>query len=153
MCFWPLCASGHSAQLVHWLESDDLTFSGTRWMELHQSGWFFRYQSNGIPSIWLIFQVSDLWNSINLVIEISKCTAPLHFKCELSWTAILASGTPQQWISREKTEKITFKKLFFPTWKLTLFGESPCYASATTKIMGIFLVILAFLHLLDQEYY
>ncbi len=29
---------------------------------------------------------------------------------------------------KKKTEKITFKKSLFTTWKLTLFGESPIYS-------------------------
>ncbi len=97
-------------------------FSGTRSMEFHQSDWFFRYHNNGIPAIRLIFQVPDRWNSINLVIEISKHSAPLHFEHGLCWTAFLAFGTPQQWISiKKKCEKITFKKFFslFENWRFS----------------------------------
>ncbi len=92
-------------------------------MEFYQSGWFFRYQTNGIPSIWLIFE--------NLVIEISKCSAPFHFEYELDWTAFLASGTPQQWISRKKTWKNDLKKIIFPYlknnafWRTTLISIFP----------------------------
>ncbi len=75
-------------------------FSGTRSMEIHQSGWFFRF--SGSPAIWLIFQWLDWWNSINLVIEISNRSASFNFKSELGQTAFLASGTPQQWIPIEK---------------------------------------------------
>ncbi len=81
-------------------------------MEFHGSVLFFRYQTDGIRSIWLFFEVPDQWNSIDLVIEISKCFAFLHFEYEVSWTAFLASGTPQQWISREKTEKKLSKNYF-----------------------------------------
>ncbi len=34
---------------------------------------------------------------------------PLPFEYELGWTAFLASGTPQKWISRGKDWKMTFK--------------------------------------------
>ncbi len=91
-----------------------------------QRPWSLPSLSNGVPSIWLIFwvpdqwnsiiwlifQAPDQWNSINLVIEILKRAAPLHFKYELGWTAFFVSGTPQQWIPRKKPEKITFKNFF-----------------------------------------
>ncbi len=92
-------------------------FSVTRLMEFHRSVWFFRYQTDGIPSIWLIFQAPNWWNSIDLVIEISKHSASLHFGYELGWIAFLASETPQHWISREKTERITFKKSLLENWR------------------------------------
>ncbi len=102
-------------------------FLATRSMDFHQSGWFFRYQTDGIPSIWLIFQVPDRWNySINLVIEILKRSAPLHFEYELGWTAFLDSRTPQQWISKRKNWKNNFQKNIFPylktdaLWRITL---------------------------------
>ncbi len=66
-----LCASGSSVHLGT-QHSPSITFnlmtnfSGTRPMEFHRSGWFFRYQTNGISSITLIFQVPDLWSSIDL---------------------------------------------------------------------------------------
>ncbi len=69
-------------------------------MEFHRSGWFFKCQAR--------------WNSINLVIEISKRSAPLHLVFELGWTAFLASEIPQQWISRKKLWKNNFQKIIFP---------------------------------------
>ncbi len=98
-------------------------FSGTRSMKFHQSIWYFRYQTNGIPLIWLIFQVPDQWNSINLVVEILKHSAPLHFEYELRWTAFLTFGTPQQWISRKKTRKNNFQKIIFPYLKTDAFWK------------------------------
>ncbi len=81
-------------------------FSGTRSMEFHQSVWFFR---------------SRQWNSIELVIEISKRSALLHFDYELGWTTFLASGTPQQWMSRGKNWKNNFQKIIFPYLKINTF--------------------------------
>ncbi len=128
--FSHMCASGSSASLgtlpSPFIGFDlMINFSGTR----------------AIPSIGLIFQIPDQWNLIYLAdffkcqtdwipliwsLKFQKCSAPLHFKYELGWTVFLASGTPQQLISRGKNWKITFKILFFPTWKLMLlFGESP----------------------------
>ncbi len=125
MCLWQLSASVHSAQALSIGLNLMNNFSGTGSMEFHQYGWFFRYQTNGIPSNWLIFQVPDQWNSINLVIDISKRSVLLHFEHELGWTEFLISGTPQQWISRKKTEKITFKKIFFITWNWCFLENRP----------------------------
>ncbi len=87
----------------------------------------------------LTFQVPDRWNSIDLAdfsstrligilsiwsLKVQNAMSPLFFECELGWTEFLSSGTPQHWISKGKPEKMTFKKLFFTTWKLTLFEES-----------------------------
>ncbi len=68
------------------------------------------------------FQVPDKWNSIDLDIENSKCNVPLTFEYELSWTAFLACGTPQQWISRGKWKK-DFQKNFLikHEWKMVGF--------------------------------
>ncbi len=48
-------------------------------------------------------------------------STPLHFEYELGWTAFLASGTPQQWISKGKSEKNNFQKIFFLYLKLDAF--------------------------------
>ncbi len=66
------------------------SFLGTRLVEFHWSVWFFRYQTDGTPTMCLIFQVPDQYNSI----EISKRSASLHFEYELGWTAFFAFGTP-----------------------------------------------------------
>ncbi len=52
-------------------------------------------------------------------------SSPLTKGHDTAQPHLLATGSPQQWISRKKNEKITFKKLVFLTWKLTLFEESP----------------------------
>ncbi len=119
-CFWALCPA-RPLHLIWWLtfqvpdqwnSINVADLSGTRPMELNRSGWFF--------------QVPDGWNSINLVIEISKHSAPLYFEYELGWTAFLASGTHSAIdFKKKKTEKTTFKKLFFPTWKMTFLENHP----------------------------
>ncbi len=122
MCFWQLSSSRHSASLS--IRFNLMTiFSGTRSMGFHQSGWFFWYRTNRIRSIWLIFQVAD---RIPLIWSL-KFQNALHLSTlSINWTEL--HFWPQQRISRKKkTQKITFKKLFFPTWKLTLFRQSPIY--------------------------
>ncbi len=65
MCFWQLSASGHyparpldliwwlTFQVSDWWNSIDLAdFSSNRPMKFHKSDWFFKYRTDGIPSIW-----------------------------------------------------------------------------------------------------
>ncbi len=114
-----MCASGRSPPLGT-LPSPSIgfnlmtNFSRTRSMEFYQSDWFFTYQINEIPSIWLIFQVPDQWNSINLVIEISKRPASLLFEYELGWTAFLDSR-------KKQLKKYLSKNCFFllENWHLS----------------------------------
>ncbi len=115
--FFYICASGSSAPLGTFPSSSigfnlmtNLTyFPGTRSMEFHQFSWFLKYQTSGIPSIWLIFQAPDRWNFINLVPNalhlstISINWAELH-----SWPLGHLSNRFQD----KKTEKITSKNYF-----------------------------------------
>ncbi len=108
MCFWQLSNSGHFASLS--IGFNLITnFSGTRSMAFHQSGCFFKYQNDGIWLIWsLKFQ-----NALHLS-TLSKNKTELY-----SWP----EGHLSNGFQEKKTEK-TFKKLFFHTWKMTLFRES-----------------------------
>ncbi len=54
---------------------------------------------------------ASYWNSIELVAENSKWDASLPFEYELGWTAFLASGTPEKWISRGKMTEKWFSRL------------------------------------------
>ncbi len=73
-------------------------FSGTRPMEFHRSGWFFKCQIDGIPLIWsLKFQ-----NTLRLS-TLSMNWAELHF-----WPL----GHLSNGFQEKETEIITFQKFF-----------------------------------------
>ncbi len=118
--FSHVCASGSSAPLGT-LPSPSIGFNltnflGTRPMGFHWSGWFFMCQTDGIPLICsLKFQ-----NALHLSTLCMNWTE-LHF-----W----ALGHLSYGFQEEKL----FKKLFFSTWKLTLFGESPMYGLTDSLI-------------------
>ncbi len=103
---------GKANGIVWWLtfQVQAAYYSGTRSMESHRTGWFFKYQTDGIPSIrWL--KIQNMAPPSVLSVKLPE----LHF-----WPlGHLSSG-----FQGKKTEKMTFKKLFFTIWKLTLFGES-----------------------------
>ncbi len=119
--FSHICASGSCAplstlpspsDLIWWLTFQVINldnFSGIRSMKFQRSGWF-KCRTNGILLIWsLRFQ-----NTLHLS-SLSMNWVELHF---------LPLGHISNGFQGKKPEKITFEKLFFSTWKLTLFGES-----------------------------
>ncbi len=63
--------------------------------------------------MWLIFQLPDRWNSINLVIEISKCSANSPFWVWIGLNCIFGLWDTSAVDFQKKTpEKITFKTFF-----------------------------------------
>ncbi len=102
-----------------WNSINPADFSGTRSMKFHCSGRFFKCLINGIPLIWLLkFQ-----NALH-VFTLSMNWGEQHF-----WPM----GHLNNGFQEKNTEKITFKKLFFPIWKLTLFEKSPICHNFTNK--------------------
>ncbi len=100
-------------------------------------------EANGIVW-WPTFQVPDRWNSTDLVIENSKWDATLPFEYELSWTAFLVSGTPQQWISRKKYWKTNIQKIIFDDLKIDAFRFLDNHPYEKLKKVAKFFVYLIF---------
>ncbi len=91
-------------------------------MEFHRSGWFFKCQTNGIPSIWSLKFQNALHPS-----TLSVNWAELHFQ---------PLGHLSNGFQGKKPERITFKKLFFPIWKLTL-SENHSHNVAKFKVQTL----------------
>ncbi len=84
--------------------------------------------SNWCCQIWDVFtcwRSASYWNSIELVTENSKLDSSLPFEYELDWTAFLASGTPQKWISRGKRLKNDLQVHQTGHWKFKMGFPSP----------------------------
>ncbi len=104
-------------------------FSGNRSMEFHQSGWFFKCQTDGIPLIWsLKFQnslhLSPLWVWIGL-----NCIFRL-------WDTSAMDFKKKKW-------KNNYQKIIFPYLEIDPFYRIAHIRWTSTNMSGFFFTVLS----------